>query len=134
MVGQYKYLGPILNYNGKFTEAKKQLGNRAMFLLLRKCGQLQLPVDIQLKLFDILVKPILVYGCEVWATESVDIIKKMHLRFCKYVLQVNKSTCSNMVYGELGITPFVLNSQIKYLSVHSLKTKPLHLRVQNNFP
>ena len=58
---------------------KKQLvvkGNRAMFLLLRKCRQLQLPVDIQLELFDILVKPILLYGCEVWATESVDIIEK----------------------------------------------------------
>ena len=56
------------NYNGKFTEANKQLvvkGNRAMFLLLRKCRQLQLPVDIQLELFDILVKPILLYGCEV---------------------------------------------------------------------
>ena len=40
MVGQYKYLGLIFNFNGKFTEAKKQLvakGNRAMFLLLRKC-------------------------------------------------------------------------------------------------
>ena len=79
VVGQYKYLGLIFNYNEKFTEAKKQLvvkGNRAMFLLLRKCRQLQLPVDIQLELFNILVKPILLYGCEVWATESVDIIEK----------------------------------------------------------
>ena len=104
VVGQYKYLGLIFNYNGKCTEAKKQLvvkGNRAMFLLLRKYRQLQLPVDIQIKLFDILVKPIILYGCEVWATESVDIIEKIHLRFCKYVLQVNKSTHSNMVYGEL---------------------------------
>ena len=35
VVGQYKYLGLIFTYNGKFTEAKKQLvvkGNRAMFL------------------------------------------------------------------------------------------------------
>ena len=30
-----------------------------MCLLLRKCRQLQLPVAIQLELFDILVKPIL---------------------------------------------------------------------------
>ena len=85
--------------------------NRAMFLLLRKCRQLQLPVDIQLELFAILVKPILLYGCEFWATESADIIEKIHLRFCKYVLQVNKSTCSNIVYGELGVTPLVLHAQ-----------------------
>ena len=95
-------------------QRQKQLvvkGNRAMFLLLRKCIQLQLPVDIQLELFDILVKPILLYGCEVWATESVYIIEKIHLRFCKYVLQVNKSTCSNMVYGELGVTPLALHAK-----------------------
>ena len=73
--------------------------------------QLQLPVDIQLEFFDILVKPILLYGCKVWATESVDIIKKIHLRFCKYVLQVNKSTCPKMVYGELGVTPLVLHAK-----------------------
>ena len=93
VVSQFIYLGLIFNYNGKFTEAKKQLvvkGNRAMFLLLRKCRQLQLPVDIHLELFDILVKPIPLYGCEVWATESFDIIEKIHLRFCRYVLQVNK--------------------------------------------
>ena len=41
-----------------------------MFLLI---------VDIQRELFDILVKPFLLYGCEVWATESVDIIEKIHL-------------------------------------------------------
>ena len=86
-----------------------------MFLLLRKCRQLQLPVDNQLELFDILVKPILLYGCEVWATESVDIIEKIHLRFCKYVLQVNKSTCSNMVYGELGVTPLVLHAKSRMI-------------------
>ena len=82
-----------------------------MFLLLRKCRQLQLPVDIQLELFDILVKPILLYGCEVWATEIV----KIHLRFCKYVLQVNKSTCSNLVYGELGVTPLVLHAKSRMI-------------------
>ena len=59
-------------------------------MLLHICRQLQLPVAIQLELFDILVKPILLYGCEVWATERVDIIEKIHLRFCKYASkQVN---------------------------------------------
>ena len=36
---------------------------------------------------------------------------RYYLRFCKYVLKVNKSTCSNMVYGELGVTPLVLHAQ-----------------------
>ena len=38
---------------------------------------------------------------EVWAHEGTDILEKLHLRFFKYVLGVNKSTCTNMVYGEL---------------------------------
>ena len=51
-------------------------GNRAMFSLLRKRRQLQLPIDIQLQLFDVLVMPVLLYGCEVWAHEGTDIIEK----------------------------------------------------------
>ena len=114
VVDHYKYLGLNFNFNGKFTVAKKELydkGNRAMFSLLRKNRQLQLPIDIQLQLFDVLVKPVLLYGCEVWAHEGTDILEKLHLRFCKYVLGVNKSTCTNMVYGELGATPLSLISQ-----------------------
>ena len=114
VVDHYKYLGLNFNFNGKFTVAKKELyekGNRAMVSLLRKGRQLQLPIDIQLQLFDVLVKPVLLYGCEVWAHEGTDILEKLHLRFCKYVLGVNKSTCTNMVYGELGATPLSLITQ-----------------------
>ena len=95
-----------------------------MFLSLRKCRQLQLPVDIQLEPFDILVQPILLYGCEVWATERVDIIEKIHLRFCKYVLQVNKSTCSNMVYGELGVAPLVLHAKSRMARIYKSSSTP----------
>ena len=114
VVDHYKYLGLNFNFNGKFTVAKKELyekGNRAMFSLLRKSRRLQLPIDIQLQLFDVLVKPVLLYGCEVWAHEGTDILEKLHLSFCKYVLGVNKSTCTNMVYGELGATPLSLITQ-----------------------
>ena len=38
-------------------------------------------------------------------------VEKLHLRFCKYILSLNKSTCTNMVYGELGITPLLLHAQ-----------------------
>ena len=45
-----------------------------MFSLLRKCKQLQLPIDIQLQLFDVLVKPVVLYGCEVWAHEGTEVV------------------------------------------------------------
>ena len=40
-----------------------------------------------------------------WGDGKCDILEKLQLTFCKYIPAVNKSTCSNMVYGELGITP-----------------------------
>ena len=40
--------------------------SRAMFGLIAKCRRLKLPIDIQMKLFDNVVKPIMLYVCEVW--------------------------------------------------------------------
>ena len=50
-VWDFEYLGVQFNYNKKFKKAQQlqfSLANRAMFSLLRKCRQLNLPLDIQL--------------------------------------------------------------------------------------
>ena len=81
-----------------------------MFSLLQKSRKLGLNVDIQMQLFDSLVLPIYLYGCEVWGFKHVEIaessihpsIQSLHLQFCTTVLKVNKSTPSCMVLGELG--------------------------------
>ena len=86
-----------------------------MFALLRRGRQLQLPVDIMIHLFDTLVKPVLLYGSEIWAHEGTEILEKLHLRFCKYTILVNKTTCSNMVYGELGEYPLILSAQTRMI-------------------
>lgn len=115
----YKYLGTKFNYNGKFTVAKKELltkGSRAMFSLLRKSRKLFLPIDIQLELFDMLVAPVVLYGCEVWAYEGADIVEKLKLRFGKYILGLNRSTCTNMVHGELGTIPLSISANVRTLS------------------
>ena len=90
---QYKYVGLIFNFNSKFTKAPKLLyvkGARAMFALLRRSRQLQLPVDIMIP-------------------------KKLHLRFCKYILLVNRTTCSNMVYGERGEYQLITSAQTRMI-------------------
>ena len=58
-----------------------------------------------LKLFNVLFKPVVLYGAEVWGSEKCDILGRLLLRFLKYVLSVNKFTSSMMVYGELAATP-----------------------------
>ena len=105
-VDSFKYLGILMNYNGNYHKAKKELhdqANKAMFSLLTKSQVLELPIDIQLDLFEKTVVPILLYGSEVWGFENMKIVETLHLRFCKYILKLKRSTPSYMVYGELGV-------------------------------
>ena len=118
VVNDYNYLGVTFNFNAKFNVAKQSLyqkGCRAMFALLKRIKSLSLPPDIALKLFDTLVKPVVLYGAEVWGSENCDIVNKVKLRFCKYILHAHKSTCSNMVYGELGETPLHIDIKCKMI-------------------
>ena len=118
VVFEYTYLGVTMNYNGKFVMAKKRLydqANKAMFSLLRKARSLLLPVDLQLELFHTLVTPIVLYGSEIWGYENLELIEKLHLRFCRILLNVNKSTPLSMLYGELGETPLAL--KIKHRTI-----------------
>jgi hypothetical protein len=69
--------------------------------------------DLQLKLFDSLITPILVYSCEVWGFENKQGIEKMHLQYyCKRILNLRSSTPNFMVYGEIGRFPVEIISQI----------------------
>ena len=73
--------------------------------MLRKCGSLGLPIDIQLQKFDTMIPPILLYGCEVWGFENNDAIESLFLQFYKVILGVKKSTPNCILYGELGRYP-----------------------------
>jgi hypothetical protein len=52
----------------------------------RKIRNLAIPIDAQLKLFDSLITPILVYSCEVWGFENKQGIGKLHLQYGKIFL------------------------------------------------
>ena len=64
----------------------------------KKNKNLSLPLDIMLTLFNVIGKPVVLYGAEVWGSENCDILERLQLRFFKYVLSVNKFTSSMMVY------------------------------------
>ena len=84
----FKYLGVFFNFNNKFNVCQKQLydkASRAMFALLRHCKRLMLPIDVQLEMFDKMIAPILLYGCEVWCPSMSNLASKLHLRFCKII-------------------------------------------------
>ena len=69
-----------------------------------------------LKLFNVLVKPVVLYGAEVWGSEKCDILERLQLRFFKYVLSVNKFTSFMMVYGELGAIPLDVDIKSRMLT------------------
>jgi hypothetical protein len=81
----YSCLEVTFNYNGNFCTVRKKLdqANKALYTLYRKIRNLAIPIDLQLKLFDSLITPILVYSCEVWGFENKQGIEKMHLQYCE---------------------------------------------------
>ena len=105
VVDSYSYLGTLFNYNGSFNKARKHLCDQAqksLYALYKKIRNISIPVDLQLKLFDSLVSPILLYASEIWGFENKDGLERVHLQFCKNILKVRGSTPNYMVYGELG--------------------------------
>ena len=85
-----------------------------MFSLLRKCRQLNLPLDVQLELFEKCVHPILLYGCEIWACE-IDVISKLQLGFLKLILGFKVTTPTCMVLGEVGRYPIETEAKCRML-------------------
>ena len=87
---------------------------------------------LRMKLFDCMVKPIMNYGSEVWSSfywpnindtnlykqcETLE-TEKLHLKFIKGLLGVNRLSCNAAVRGEVGAFPMLIQhikSIIRYL-------------------
>ncbi len=84
----------------------KEQTTHAMFSLIAKSRKNYLPIDVQLKLFDVTVLLILLYGCEILGFDR-DIVEceKFHRTFIKYILKLRGNTCNAMVYSESGRYP-----------------------------
>ena len=87
-----------------------------MFEVLKRGKVHNLSIQCQLDLFDKIIKPILLYGCEVWGFSKNEIIERVHLRFCKLLLNFKTSTPSYMVYGELGRYPLDIDIKVRTIS------------------
>ena len=107
-VKKFNYLGIVFSKGGSFVEAMKNNVKKAMvaiYDILKKGRMFNLSIKCQYDLFDKIAKPILLYGCEIWGYCNLDIIERVHLKFCKLLLNLKKSTPNYMIYGELGILP-----------------------------
>lgn len=108
IVKSYKYLGVIFSQSGSFLGTRKhivQQAKKAMILLFTRINNLDIPLDLQLKLFDHTVVPILTYACEVWGFENLGMIEKVQNDFLRKITLSKKSTPLYMLLGELGRYP-----------------------------
>jgi hypothetical protein len=110
-VKEYKYLGATFTKSNNFKNTKirlKQQATKAMYFVLAKAKDHQLSVECKLKMFDSMILPILLYGCEIWGYENNDIYNSVQINFIRHILPVKKGTPFFMLYGELGRMPVEL--------------------------
>jgi hypothetical protein len=108
VVNSYKYLGIVFSRTGNFYQARKlnfEKAQRAMFSLLRSSRRKKLPVSVTLHLFQVMVIPVLLYGCEIWGYENTDILEKLQIKFLKHLFRLPRATMNNLIYGETGLYP-----------------------------
>jgi hypothetical protein len=65
-----------------------------------------------------MIKPILLYGCEVWGFGKNEVLERVHLKFCKILLNLKSSTPNYMymVYGELDRYPIDIDIKVRIIS------------------
>ena len=123
-VKEFTYLGITFNGSTSFQLALKELSNkanRALFAPNSKYKLSKLPLNIAIKLFDV-VTPILLYGSEVWGVYEYDNyqenfhkwhkspIKAVHTQFLKRLLGVNLSTTNIMTRAETGRCQLIITN------------------------
>ena len=122
IVNEYKYLGIILSRSGSFRSNKKHLAeqaNKALFTLFKKIRSLNLTIDLQIELFNKTVKPILLYGSEIWGFGNLDDLERIQLKFLKFAYNLKRSTPTYMIYGELGVKPIAIDIKTSIISFWS---------------
>ena len=139
-VRQYRYLGVHFSASGVFNFAKDDIFKKsikATFKLTKLTTTGDPSIKTSLHLYDHLIKPIVLYGSEIWGSFKTNssackksscfifeeiyrcnIADKSQMKYLKYVLGVNKHTSNIGVLSETGRFPMyfsIILSIVKYL-------------------
>jgi hypothetical protein len=58
----------------------------------------------------------LLYGCEIWSFGNNDVLEKVHLKFCKLLLNLKQSTPRILVFRELGRYPLDIHIKTRIIN------------------
>jgi len=153
IVDKYKYLGLLITHNGQLKTAQEHLANRAIkawFSIKNGLYNEKVwPINIYLKSFDTVIKPIVLYGCEIWGENMInkkdcnafampkfDVslpCEQLHVKICKQILRVPRKATNIAVLAELGRRPLYYDIMINltkyYLRLQSLSNNGLLQKV-----
>ena len=73
-------------------------------------------------MFHQTIAPILNYPFEIWGHEEFVTLERLHLSACKYILDVESTTCTDAVYAELGRIPLQLNGHVPMFKFYARLT------------
>lgn len=96
-------------------DALATAGRHAMHAMLRRAKELgACTVQQQCSLFDTFVKPVLSYGCEIWAVDllargETSAAERVHRGFCRRLQRLPRQASSAIVLSELGRVPLHLH-------------------------
>ena len=157
-VKEFNFLGNIIDHKGKFKRSMQELskkGLKALFSLRKYMSNFRhVPVNVSCKLFDTLIRPVILYNSEVWFMDEYhsvfksmqrarsngsdcDILsladkyafEKIHIRFCKCVLGIRKTASNFAAKAELGRLPMesFIKTQVNsfYARINSQNINPL---------
>jgi hypothetical protein len=115
-----KYLGLTFSQLSKqrgfagCADLLAKAGRQALFAMRRRARELgACLVEHQCMLFDVFVKPVLCYGCELWGVDLLNrtdcsSVERVHRWFCRRVQGLPQQVSSAVALGELGRQPLHL--------------------------
>jgi len=121
IVDKQTYLGIEMTSSGCYTYAREILSKKAakvLSIIKRSFSNIDsATIAIKNKLFNAIVKPVLLYACEIWGPELLSykahfdksIIEQVHIKFCKQTLNVPWYTENIACRVELGRYPLSID-------------------------
>ena len=112
-VSAYKYMGLFITPRLIWSYAKENLaiqaGRSIMSMLKMQHSVGYFEFSELFKLFDTMIKPILLYGSEIWGFEVSDTIENVQNTFCKRFLKLPRNTFHEVARGECGRYPLYVD-------------------------
>ena len=109
LVNTFNYLGIVFSSGGSFIHTTKTLAGkslRAMGSLFNSTKYMDVPVASMLNPLDSYVASILNYDCEVWGFNKAENLERVHIHFCKWLINV---------YLEINRFSLYINRQIRMI-------------------